>query len=322
MDYSTRLSETWSNSLLPSSLWSVMPNSLTGTHSDMEQFKCQLQIVQSSLIGSIYSNLLLVLGMSFFVGGVRFSEQSVMATAAQLNTSLLLIAVIAILIPAGYHSVLGMGSTNLIESSEEQVSQILKLSHGVAIILLFIYGCYLYFSLSTHVHLYNEDENKHLALTHAQAKHAAENPNMQTELVAHEEEVPQLNVGAAIVLLLVITVLVGVTSEWLVDSINGVTATGAISQQVCGPAYERPYLTDTFIVGRSHSLADCGQRCRACHCCKAFETERGHDETLMGQVSVSYKDKLDLSMGVAVGSSIQIALFVIPVITLLAWCAG
>lgn len=172
--------------------------------------------------------------MSFFVGGVRFSEQSVMATAAQLNTSLLLIAVIAILIPAGFHSVLGMGD-NLLESSDQQLSQILKLSHGVALILLFIYGCYLYFSLSTHVHLYNEDENKHLALTHAQAKHAAENPDMTTELVAHEEETPQLNVGAAIVLLLVVTALVGVTSEWLVDSINGVTATGAISQQVRGP---------------------------------------------------------------------------------------
>jgi calcium/proton exchanger cax len=37
-------------------------------------------------------------------------------------------------------------------------------------------------------------------------------------------------------------------------------------------------------------------------------------------VSVSVKDKIDLSISVAVGSSIQIALFVIPVIQLLAWC--
>lgn len=173
--------------------------------------------------------------MSFFVGGIKFSEQSVMATAAQLNTSLLLIAVIAILIPAGFHSVLGASGpngVNALESSEQQVDQILKLSHGVALILLFIYGCYLYFSLSTHVHLYNEDENKHLALTHAQAKHAAEHPDLQTEMVEREEESPQLNVGSAVVLLIVITVLVGVTSEWLVDSITGVTESGAISQQV------------------------------------------------------------------------------------------
>lgn len=37
---------------------------------------------------------------------------------------------------------------------------------------------------------------------------------------------------------------------------------------------------------------------------------------------MSVKDKLDLSISVAVGSSIQIALFVIPVIQLLAWCIG
>lgn len=230
--------------------------------------------------------------MSFFVGGVKFSEQSVMATAAQLNTSLLLIAVIAILIPAGYHSVLGsgdVGANGAIETAEQQVDQLLKLSHGVALILLFIYGCYLFFSLSTHVHLYNEDENKHLALTHAQAKEAAENPNVQTQLVEPEVETPQMNVGAAVVLLIIITVLVGVTSEWLVDSITGVTETGAISQQWVG-------LILLPIVGNAaeHVTA----------------------------VTVSYKDKLDLSMGVAVGSSIQIALFVIPVIVLLGWAAG
>lgn len=39
-------------------------------------------------------------------------------------------------------------------------------------------------------------------------------------------------------------------------------------------------------------------------------------------MTVSYKDKLDLSIGVAVGSSIQIALFVIPVLVILAWALG
>jgi Ca2+/H+ antiporter len=38
----------------------------------------------------------------------------------------------------------------------------------------------------------------------------------------------------ALILLVSVTVLVGVTSEWLVDSINGVTSTGAISTQWVG----------------------------------------------------------------------------------------
>ncbi len=56
--------------------------------------KCELQIVQSSLLGSILSNVLLVLGMCFFAGGLRFSEQSFGDAGAQINSSLLLISVI------------------------------------------------------------------------------------------------------------------------------------------------------------------------------------------------------------------------------------
>lgn len=86
------------------------------------------------------------------------------------------------------------------------------------------------------------------------------------------------------------TVLVGVTAEFLVDSINGmVTANPSLSREWVG-------LILLPIVGNAaeHFTA----------------------------VSVSVKDKLDLSISVAVGSSIQISLFVIPVIVLLAWCIG
>lgn len=61
--------------------------------------KCEIQVVQSSLVGSMLSNLLLVLGMCFLAGGLKYSEQSMKETAAQLNMSLLLISVIAVLVP-------------------------------------------------------------------------------------------------------------------------------------------------------------------------------------------------------------------------------
>jgi len=63
--------------------------------------KCELQVVQSSLIGSVLSNLLLVLGMCFFCGGLKYSEQGFKSAAAQTNSGLLVMAVIAVLIPAG-----------------------------------------------------------------------------------------------------------------------------------------------------------------------------------------------------------------------------
>lgn len=49
--------------------------------------KCQISVVQASLLGGLLSNLLLVLGMAFTIGGIRFSEQEFKQTAAQLNTS-------------------------------------------------------------------------------------------------------------------------------------------------------------------------------------------------------------------------------------------
>ncbi|KAG1762730.1 hypothetical protein EDD22DRAFT_890487 [Suillus occidentalis] len=67
--------------------------------------KCELRIVQSSLIGSILSKLLLVLGMCFFAGGLRFSEQGFDQSELRqrYTSSLLSISVGALLLPAAYH---------------------------------------------------------------------------------------------------------------------------------------------------------------------------------------------------------------------------
>lgn len=108
-------------------------------------FHCELTIVQTSLIGSVLSNLLLVLGTCFFVGGLRFKEQEFKQTAAQLNSGLLAMAVIAVLIPAGFHATLG---DNIMDPMERD--DLLKVSRGTSIILLVIYGGYLFFTLSSH----------------------------------------------------------------------------------------------------------------------------------------------------------------------------
>jgi Ca2+:H+ antiporter len=73
--------------------------------------------------------------------------------------------------------------------------------------------------------------------------------------------------------------LVAVTAEWLVSSIDGMTNTGTINKEFVG-------IILLPIVGNAAEHATA--------------------------VAVSVKDKLNLSLGVAVGSSIQIALFVIP----------
>lgn len=220
-------------------------------------FHCELIIVQTSLIGSVLSNLLLVLGTCFFVGGIRRQEQEFKQTAAQLNSGLLAMAVIAVLIPAGFHATIG----EIIEDNIER-PDLLKVSRGVSIILLIIYGGFLYFTLSSHKSFYEDDEEA--------------------------EEEPTLHIYAAIGLLCVSTALVGVTSEWLVDSINGVTCTGGLNKTWVG----------LILLPIVSNAAE-------------------HWSAVTG----AHKNKMDLAMGIAVGSSIQISIFVIPLLVVIAWIA-
>lgn len=284
--------------------------------------KCELRVVQASLVGSILSNLLLVLGMCFFAGGLRYSEQGFGLSATQLNSTLLTISVIAVLLPAAFHF-----GVNTSLSAEDEGKDILAVSHGVSIILLVIYLGYLAFQLYSHPSLYL-DSGEHVAKTTAydtpkfrlsairkrlaerdleKSRHAEpdrtsvtdalqttspraevsspfEEP--QTAVEEEEEEQPQLSLLMSVGLLVVVTVLVAVTAEFLLDSITGVTETGHISKEFVG-------IILLPIVGNAAEHATA--------------------------VTVSVKDKLNLSLGVAVGSSIQIALFVIPFIVTLAW---
>lgn len=83
-------------------------------------FKNEIVIVQTSLIGSILSNLLLVMGMSFFVGGVTRMEQNFNVTVAQTASSLLALAVGSLIIPTAFHTWSGsmLGHTHCINISD------------------------------------------------------------------------------------------------------------------------------------------------------------------------------------------------------------
>ncbi|TFK50114.1 calcium/proton exchanger [Heliocybe sulcata] len=295
--------------------------------------QCELTVVQSSLVGSILSNLLLVLGMCFFAGGTRFSEQGFGTSAAQVNSSLLILSVIAVLLPAAFQYT----DSSSVTVSEEN-KEILSVSHGTAIILLFIYVSYIIFQLFSHKTMYDDAGGDIIASSRYQQREkgghifprisnplrkrnpvvagggiddnavgtnnmngtdtltdrtdvASPNGDVESGVDQEEEEAetPQLNVLMSIVLLVVVTVFVALTAEWLVSSIDGLTESGGISKEFVG-------MILLPIVGNAaeHVTA----------------------------VTVSVKDKLALSIGVAVGSSIQIALFVIPFIVTLGWIIG
>ena len=216
------------------------------------------------MLGSILSNILLVLGCCFFAGGLRYHEQGFNETVASTMSSLMAVSSASLIIPATLYAVL-KGSA----ASDEKEGNILILSHGTAIILLIIYILYLVFQLRTHTDLFDEE----------QSGEDGENGNKQ-----QEPEI--LKPWAAGIALVVVTICVAVCAEYLVGSIDSIVETAHISKTFIG-------LILLPIVGNAaeHVTA----------------------------VVVAMKDKMDLAIGVAIGSSMQIALLVTPFLVILGW---
>jgi Ca2+:H+ antiporter len=101
-------------------------------------------IVQTSLIGSMLSNLLLVMGMCFFFGGFNRIEQEFNMTVAQTASSLLFLAVAALIIPTAFQD---WSSAATVNDTKPGVAE---LSRGTSIMLLIVYACYLFFQLKSH----------------------------------------------------------------------------------------------------------------------------------------------------------------------------
>ena len=102
-------------------------------------------VVQASMLGSILSNLLLVLGMCFWGGGYYYKTQTFNKTVAQTSASLLFISVASLLIPASFYG--SIRSENS-ENAKELSNDILSISRATSIILLILYFSYLFFQVS------------------------------------------------------------------------------------------------------------------------------------------------------------------------------
>ncbi|KAK4643358.1 Vacuolar calcium ion transporter [Podospora bellae-mahoneyi] len=229
----------------------------------------QVEIVQASMLGSILSNLLLVLGMCFFLGGLtnmrdadgNAIEQSFSAGTAQTTCSLMTLASATMILPAALYGVLDSGS------DKEEVA--LLLSRCSSVVLLFLYVMYLIFSLRSHKRLFESEAG----------------PNAGEE----EEHDPLLGPWSAGIVLLLTTLVISFCADHMVNSIDAVAESGALNKTFIG-------LILIPIVGNA------AEHVTAC--------------------VVAVKNKMDLAMGVAIGSSIQISLLVTPSLVLLGWAIG
>lgn len=109
-----------------------------------------IEVVKASITGAIVGNLLLVLGAAIFFGGLKFKKQKFNKTAAMTSGAILLLAVIALVMPAIFHQTS--------PETGEKITQ--ELSVFVSIFMLIVYSASILFTLFTHKHLYTEEVGK------------------------------------------------------------------------------------------------------------------------------------------------------------------
>ncbi|MBT9313826.1 calcium/proton exchanger [Leptothoe spongobia] len=218
-----------------------------------------INVVKSSITGSIIGNLLLVMGLSMLLGGIKFKEQTFQPVIARMNASSMNLAVIAILIPTA------------VDFTSPSISEptLQRLSVAVAIVLILVYGLTLLFSMKTHAYLYDV--------------------GTAAEEGVDEEHHEDPNLVLWVGVLLAATLVVAVESEWLVGSLEVATKQLGLSELFTGVIL-------LPIIGNAAEHATA--------------------------VTVALKNKMDLSLSVAVGSSMQIALFVAPVLVIAGWLMG
>ena len=168
-----------------------------------------VNIVQSSIVGSIVGNLLLVMGLSMLLGGLKYKEQDFQPVVARVNASAMNLAVIAILLPTA------------VDFTSEGISDgtLERLSDSVAIVLIGVYALTLLFSMKTHSYLYDVG-------TAESEEEGAIAPAAPATANNHHEEHDQHhkpNLRIWIPVLLIATLVVALESEFLVDSLETAT---------------------------------------------------------------------------------------------------
>jgi Ca2+:H+ antiporter len=222
------------------------------------------EVVKASLVGSILSNSLLVLGGAMLAGGRRRPRQTFDRTAAQTQSGLLLVTIAALVLPAIVVLAHGGRLPTIGEERQSFGTQLEHLSLGISVVMIAVYVAGLFFSLRTHRDLFNP-----------------------VETTSTEQAV--WSVSRAILTLVAAGVLAGGMSDLLVGSIEHASADIGLSQ----------FFMTVFVVAIVGNAAEH-------HVAILFAT----------------KNKMDLAVNIAIGSSAQIGLFVAPVLVILSFAFG
>ncbi|KAJ7949968.1 Vacuolar cation/proton exchanger [Quillaja saponaria] len=223
----------------------------------------KIDVVKYSLLGSVLSNLLLVLGTSLFCGGIANlrSEQKYDRRQADVNSLLLLLALLCHLLPLLFQYA-GASTTLAADST-------LNMSRASSVVMLIAYLAYLVFQLWTHRQLFEaQDED-------------GDDNGSQEEAV--------IGIWSGIAWLVGMTAVIALLSEYVVGTIEDASESWGLSVSFLS-------IILLPIVGNAAEHA--------------------------GAIIFAFKNKLDITLGVALGSATQIAMFVVPLCVIVAWIMG
>jgi Ca2+:H+ antiporter len=209
-----------------------------------------VELVRSSITGSILGNLLLVMGLSLLAGGLKNGVQVFDKRTASVNATMLILAVVGLLIPSLFD----------VAIQQDKAAE-LGFSEGVAFILILLYGLSLYYSFTS----------------------GKGDPHGHSD-TAQDHHKARWSIQFSLIVLAIATTGIVFMSEFLVGAVESVTVTLGLSEIFIG----------IIIIPLVGNVA----------------------EHLVA-VIVAYKNKMELSMAVSLGSSLQIALFVAPVLVFL-----
>ncbi len=241
-----------------------------------------LELVKASITGSILGNLLLVLGMAILLGGIRNGRQTFDRRQASHNAILLVMTVLTLMVPSLFSHYIGTGL-----DSDPKVE---ALSLGTAAVMILLYGLGVFYSFKGESPVMVEESGHVLDADASQRnKKPAQREIAAAESRPHAEPQPTWSVRFSLLILGLSTVGVAYMSEILVGAVEPVVEALGISEFFIGIIF-------IPIIGNvaEHLVA----------------------------VQVAIRNKMTLSVEIAVASSLQIALFVAPVLVFVSLLMG
>ena len=251
----------------------------------------QITVLKTSLLGSIISNLLLMLGLCMFFGGINRITQYFNQTVAQTISMMLLLAILSLVVPTASHLMASVSQHNIVVQSR-----------GTSVVVIFSYGLYLFFQLKTHTIIFNEPSAKartipskpiiperfrRSKLDNPVSTSTEEKPPSIASEEMNKKDEPQLHIYVATTVLILFTVFIAFNAEFATSSIQSMV-------------HQADNLTQTFV---------------------GFVILPILTNDPLSIIN-AMKDRMDFSIAMTLERCMQTALLVVPLVVIIAWGMG